>query len=112
MASPASPVRRGGDMAAENYPTYPDLVGKVAVVSGGSRGIRAATCRLLAQNGAKVTVNGRDELAIDSVVEEIRGSGGEALGIAAGCVRVFENERSEEHTSELQSRQYLVCRLL
>src|SRR3712207_7977375 len=25
---------------------------------------------------------------------------------------VFGNERSEEHTSELQSRQYLVCRLL
>src|SRR3712207_8893902 len=26
--------------------------------------------------------------------------------------RAFEAERSEEHTSELQSRQYLVCRLL
>ncbi len=70
-------------MAASSYPTYPDLVGKVAVVSGGSRGIGAATCRLLAQNGVKVTVNGRDEAAIDSVVEEIRGSGGEAIGVAA-----------------------------
>jgi 3-oxoacyl-[acyl-carrier protein] reductase len=70
-------------MAAGNYPAYPDLAGKVAVVSGGSRGIGAATCHLLAQNGAKVTVNGRDEAAIDSVVEEIRGSGGEALGVAA-----------------------------
>src|SRR3712207_7491481 len=27
-------------------------------------------------------------------------------------LNVFEGERSEEHTSELQSRQYLVCRLL
>src|SRR3712207_6929090 len=27
-------------------------------------------------------------------------------------VERFERERSEEHTSELQSRQYLVCRLL
>src|SRR3712207_8899873 len=27
-------------------------------------------------------------------------------------VRTFANRRSEEHTSELQSRQYLVCRLL
>src|SRR3712207_7685205 len=26
--------------------------------------------------------------------------------------KYFQNERSEEHTSELQSRQYLVCRLL
>jgi 3-oxoacyl-[acyl-carrier protein] reductase len=70
-------------MAARSYPTYPDLAGKVAVVTGGSRGIGAATCRLLAQNGAKVTVNGRDEAAIDSVVQEIRGSGAEAIGVAA-----------------------------
>src|SRR3712207_8343282 len=33
--------------------------------------------------------------------------------IGAEFIRVFEEEaRSEEHTSELQSRQYLVCRLL
>src|SRR3712207_8029348 len=32
------------------------------------------------------------------------------LGIAAEAAR--QNGRSEEHTSELQSRQYLVCRLL
>ena len=70
-------------MAARSYPTYPDLAGKVAVVTGGSRGIGAATCRLLAKNGAKVTVNGRDEAAIDSVVQEIQGSGGEAIGVAA-----------------------------
>jgi 3-oxoacyl-[acyl-carrier protein] reductase len=64
-------------MATDNYATYPDLANKVAVVTGGSRGIGAATCRLLAQNGAKVAVNGRDEAAIDSVVEEIQRSGGE-----------------------------------
>src|SRR3712207_7413731 len=29
-----------------------------------------------------------------------------------GRTRYFSNNRSEEHTSELQSRQYLVCRLL
>src|SRR3712207_9552352 len=29
-----------------------------------------------------------------------------------GLVEVFRRARSEEHTSELQSRQYLVCRLL
>src|SRR5215213_11221861 len=60
MVSSARLVWRGGIMAARSYPTYPDLAGKVAVVSGGSRGIGAANCRLLAQNGAKVTVNGRD----------------------------------------------------
>src|SRR3712207_8988812 len=30
----------------------------------------------------------------------------------AGARRVLQEARSEEHTSELQSRQYLVCRLL
>ncbi len=34
-------------------PTYPDLAGKVAVVTGGSRGIGAATYRLLAASGAQ-----------------------------------------------------------
>src|SRR3712207_8631164 len=29
-----------------------------------------------------------------------------------GYMRTYEDRRSEEHTSELQSRQYLVCRLL
>src|SRR3712207_7466436 len=33
-------------------------------------------------------------------------------GLAVGLRDVVEQTRSEEHTSELQSRQYLVCRLL
>src|SRR3712207_7820732 len=32
--------------------------------------------------------------------------------LTADCVRPTRSARSEEHTSELQSRQYLVCRLL
>ena len=51
---------------APSIPTYPDLTGKVAVVTGGSGGIGAATCRLLAANGVKVAVNGRDEAKIDA----------------------------------------------
>src|SRR3712207_8967617 len=34
------------------------------------------------------------------------------LGLTARSGALFGNSRSEEHTSELQSRQYLVCRLL
>lgn len=67
----------------EQFPTYPDLVGKVAVVTGGSRGIGAATARLLARSGGKVAVNGRDETAIENVVSGIRADGGEAVGAAA-----------------------------
>jgi 3-oxoacyl-[acyl-carrier protein] reductase len=64
-------------------PTYPDLVDKVAVVTGSSRGIGAATCRLLAANGMKVVVNGRDQEALRDTVEAIRMDGGEATGIVA-----------------------------
>ena len=55
-------------------PAYPDLPGKV---TGGPRGIGDATCRLLAENGARVAVNGREEAAIEAVVGEIRSDGGD-----------------------------------
>ena len=87
-------------MVTENYPTYPDLANKVAVVTGGSRGIGAATCRLLAQNGAKVTVNGRDETAISSVVEEIRASGGVGIGVAADLTDLAAVERMRRRVEE------------
>jgi 3-oxoacyl-[acyl-carrier protein] reductase len=67
----------------ENIPTYPDLAGKVAVVTGGSGGIGAATCRLLAANGARVAVHGRDKGRIRAVVDEVGSGGGEAVGVAA-----------------------------
>jgi NADP-dependent 3-hydroxy acid dehydrogenase YdfG len=38
--------------------TYPDLAGKVAVITDGSGRVGAATCRLLAANGARVAVHG------------------------------------------------------
>src|SRR3712207_8664037 len=41
-----------------------------------------------------------------------RRDGAEPAGGAAAGVRAAGQARSEEHTSELQSRQYLVCRLL
>jgi 3-oxoacyl-[acyl-carrier protein] reductase len=87
-------------MATVNYPTYPDPANKVAVITGGSRGIGAATCRLLAQNGAKVAVNGRDEAAINSVIQEIQGSGGEAIGVAADLTDFASVERMRGRVEE------------
>lgn len=65
--------------------TYPDLAGKVAVVTGGSRGIGAATARAFASNGVAVVVVGRDQVAISATVEVIASAGGRALGVAADC---------------------------
>ncbi|HEX4831704.1 MAG TPA: SDR family NAD(P)-dependent oxidoreductase [Trebonia sp.] len=65
--------------------SYPDLPGKVAVVTAGSRGIGAQTCRHFAANGMKVAVCGRDAEAIKSVVADIEAAGGKAVGVAADC---------------------------
>lgn len=60
------------------------LEGRAALVTGGSRGIGAATARLLAARGARVAVNGvRDSAAADAVVAEIEKTGGEAVAINA-----------------------------
>ena len=81
-------------------PTYPDLAGKVAVVTGGSGEIGAATCRLLAANGAKVAVNGRDEARIGAVVDEIRSDGGQALGVGAEVRDFAAIERMREQVEQ------------
>jgi 3-oxoacyl-[acyl-carrier protein] reductase len=67
-----------------SVPVYPDLEGKVAVVTGGSKGIGAATCVLLGRNGARVAVCGRDSESIERVAEETRSAGAaDAAGFAA-----------------------------
>lgn len=81
-----------GTASARVVPRYPDLAGKVAVVTGGSRGIGAATCRALASNGVRVAVVARERSAIDAVVAEIAGAGGEAIGVRADVVSFAEIE--------------------
>lgn len=57
---------------------------KVIIITGGSRGIGAATAKLAALRNYAVCVNYRkDRRAADSVVEEITSSGGRAIAVAA-----------------------------
>lgn len=56
-----------------------DLTGKVAIVTGASRGIGRATAEALAEQGALVVVDlRRGEAQAAEVVEGIRGKGGKA----------------------------------
>ena len=63
---------------------YPDLAGKVAVVTGGSKGIGAATSVLLGRNGARVAVCGRDRETIERITSDTRDAGAaDTVGLAA-----------------------------
>jgi 2-hydroxycyclohexanecarboxyl-CoA dehydrogenase len=51
---------------------YPDLKGKVAVVTGGTRGVGLSVAEVLAREGAHVTVTGRSAEHADSALERLR----------------------------------------
>lgn len=57
----------------------PDLSQKVAIVTGGGKGIGRAIALGLAEAGAKVVIAARTENQIESVAEEIRSMGGSAV---------------------------------
>jgi len=73
-----------------------DLTGRVAVVTGASRGIGEAIAKAYAQRGARVVVSSRKQEACEEVAKEIVADGGDAVALAChigdmdALTRLFE----------------------
>jgi 3-oxoacyl-[acyl-carrier protein] reductase len=99
-SSPRAPTHDfttvGAGVASAAGLVCPDLAGKIAVVTGGSRGIGAATAAALARNGAAVAAVGRDRTALDQVVARIGADGGTSIGLLADATK--EDDLAALHT--------------
>ncbi|MER6947270.1 SDR family NAD(P)-dependent oxidoreductase [Nonomuraea sp. NPDC000554] len=69
------------------------MQGKVAIVAGASRGIGAVTGRAFAQAGAAVVLGARDLKSVETVAEEIRLEGGQALAVQLDVGDAGSSER-------------------
>jgi NAD(P)-dependent dehydrogenase (short-subunit alcohol dehydrogenase family) len=76
-----------------------ELQGKLALVSGSTAGIGRAIARSLAQEGARVIVNGRAQASVDKAVEELR-------SLTDGDVQGFAGDLSTAAVADRLAQQY------
>jgi len=87
-----------------------DLTGRVAVVTGGARGIGLAVCERLAAAGADIAIVDMDETASAEAAEQLASSGRKVI---TSCIDVTDeksvNEMTEQVCGELGGYHILVC---
>jgi NAD(P)-dependent dehydrogenase (short-subunit alcohol dehydrogenase family) len=75
---------------------YPELAGKVAIVTGSSRGIGKGIALRLAKEGMKLVINSRTPSTVAETTAELQSYGAEAIGVPAdqgtseGIQKLFE----------------------
>jgi NAD(P)-dependent dehydrogenase (short-subunit alcohol dehydrogenase family) len=85
------------------------LAGRLAVVTGASRGIGAATAEAIAAAGAHVVLAARDRQALDAVAARIRDAGGEATAVATDVSGATDVERLFDAAAQAGPLAALVC---
>jgi len=90
-------------MTTTNSPSG-ELTGKTALITGGSAGIGRATAILLAHEGARVAITGRNAERGQEVVREIEAAGGEAIFMVSDVRFADHCERAVGETLERYGR--------
>jgi|EP01047_Picozoa_sp_COSAG01_P071919 NADPH:quinone reductase-like Zn-dependent oxidoreductase len=86
-----------------------DLKGKVALVTGASRGIGQAIAEHLAAIGMKVVLTARSVGDMEKIVEGIKAKGGEAAHVKYDCASTAEATAAFEFAEATFGPVYLVC---
>ena len=87
-----------------------DLQGKIALVTGSTKGIGKAIASRMAEQGAQVVVSSRNQELCDEVAGEINAAGGTAIGVACNINYKEQLENLVKQTEiQLGSIDILVC---
>jgi NAD(P)-dependent dehydrogenase (short-subunit alcohol dehydrogenase family) len=97
--SASKTVRRSRSPRPGNAPPFG---GKIALVTGGNRGIGLAIARVLALRGAMVVITGRDQAALEAAARSIRKSSGKVRAVHSNV----RDPHSVERLSKLLAEEF------
>lgn len=93
-----------GTLNMTNLQAQARLDGKVAIITGASKGIGKSIAKVYAAEGAKVVLLSRTEKDLQKVVQEIKDSGGEASYILGDVVKTEDMRRMADETLKRHGR--------